>query len=63
VVRECLEGRHGERTVDPAQEAEPLTPGPPNIWELHPWAREAADAARAGQSGVVCWVFELRPEV
>ncbi|WP_434174892.1 class I SAM-dependent methyltransferase [Brachybacterium conglomeratum] len=63
VVRECLEGRHGERTVDPAHEAGPLTPGPPSIWELHPWAREATDAAKAGQAGVVCWVFELRPEV
>lgn len=63
LVRHCVEGRHGERTVDPAHEAGPLTPGPPNIWELHPWARAATDAAKAGQVGVVAWDFELRPEV
>ncbi|WP_114854084.1 class I SAM-dependent methyltransferase [Brachybacterium sp. YJGR34] len=63
VVRACEEVLRPEVTVPPDQDAEPLTPGPPNIWELHPWAREAADAARSGQSAVVAWDLELRPEV
>lgn len=63
VVRACEENRLGDAVVGPDQRAEPLTPGPPNIWELHPWAAEATNAAKAGQPAVVAWDFELRPEV
>lgn len=63
VVRACEESRLGDAVVGPDQRAEPPTPGPPNIWELHPWAAEATNAAKAGQPAVVAWDFELRPEV
>jgi hypothetical protein len=42
---------------------EPLTPGPPDIWELHPWVRDAANAAKAGQPAVIAWDLQLRPDV
>lgn len=63
VVRACQETYLGDDTVGPEEKAAPLTPGPPNIWELHPWVPEAANAAKAGQSAVVAWAFELRPDV
>lgn len=63
VVRECVETYRDADTVAPGETPEPLTPGPPNIWELHPWAPEAANAARTGQPAVVAWDFELRPDV
>ncbi|APX34869.1 hypothetical protein BH708_12835 [Brachybacterium sp. P6-10-X1] len=63
VVRDCIETHLGDCFVPPEQEARPLTPGPPNIWELHPWARAAVNAAKAGQSAVVAWDFQLLPEV
>lgn len=58
-VRACEETHLGDSIVGPGVEAVPLTPGPPNIWELHPWARDAANAAKAGQSAVVAWDFQL----
>ena len=63
VVRACEETHLGDSIVGPEVEAAPLTPGPPNIWELHPWARDAANAAKAGQSAVVAWDFQLQPEL
>jgi len=63
VVRACVETYRDPETVEPNETPEPLTPGPPDIWELHPWAREAANAAKAGQPAVVAWDFELRPDV
>lgn len=63
VVRACVETYRDADTVEPNETPEPLTPGPPDIWELHPWAREAANAAKAGQPAVVAWDFELRPDV
>ena len=63
VVRACEETYRTAHTVGPGEEPEPLTPGPPDIWQLHPWIREAANAAMAGQPAVVAWDFELRPEV
>lgn len=63
VVRACEETYRDDRTVEPGERAEPLTPGPPDVWELHPWAAEAANAARAGQPAVVAWDLELRPDV
>jgi SAM-dependent methyltransferase len=63
VVRACEEIYRDALTVAFDEEPEPLTPGPPDIWELHPWVRGAANAAKAGQSAIVAWDFELRPEV
>ncbi|MGI8433614.1 MAG: class I SAM-dependent methyltransferase [Nocardioidaceae bacterium] len=63
VVRACEETYRDADTVEPDEKPEPLTPGPPDIWELHPWARDAANAAKAGQPAVVAWDLELRPEV
>ena len=61
LVRACEEAYRPPDTVRPDEQAEPLTPGPPDIWELHPWARDAANAARDGQPAVVAWDFELGP--
>lgn len=61
VVRACEETYRDEHTVEPDETPEQLTPGPPDIWELHPWVREAANAAKAGQPAVVAWDFELKP--
>jgi SAM-dependent methyltransferase len=63
VVRDCVETYLGELTVGPDEKPEPLTPGPPDIWQLHPWVRDAANAAKAGQPAVVGWDLELRPDV
>ncbi|MGP9536642.1 class I SAM-dependent methyltransferase [Brachybacterium sp. AOP43-C2-M15] len=63
VVRDCQESRLGPETVDPHLRPEPLSPGPPDIWKLHPWAPEATNAAKAGQIGVLALDLELRPDV
>ncbi len=63
VVRACIETYRDAQTVGPDEQPEPLTPGPPDIWELHPWVPDAANAAKAGQPAVVAWDFELRPDV
>jgi SAM-dependent methyltransferase len=63
VVRACVESYRDAETVKPDEGPEPLTPGPPDIWELHPWVRDAANAAKAGQPAVVAWDLELRPDV
>ena len=63
VVRACVESYRDAETVTADQRPEPLTAGPPDVWELHPWARDAANAARAGQPAVVAWDMELRPDV
>jgi SAM-dependent methyltransferase len=63
VVRACVEKCRDGLTVEPDEMPEPLSPGPPDIWELHPWAPAAANAAKAGQPAVVAWDFELRPDV
>jgi SAM-dependent methyltransferase len=63
VVRACEESYRDSATVQPDELPEPLTPGPPDIWELHPWVPDAANAAKAGQAAVVAWDFELRPDV
>lgn len=61
VVRACEEAYRPPDTVWPDEEPEPLTPGPPDIWELHPYVGDAANAARDGQPAVVAWDFELLP--
>ena len=58
VVRDCVETYRDADTVEPDETPEPLTPGPPDIRELHPWVREAANAAKAGRPAVVAWDFE-----
>ena len=63
IVRACVETCHDEITVEPDEMPEPLTPGPPDIWELHPWVRDAANAAKAGQPAVIAWDLELRPDI
>jgi SAM-dependent methyltransferase len=63
VVRACEETYRDDRTVEPHETPEPLTPGPPDIWELHPWLPEAANAAKAGHPAVVAWDFQLLPGV
>ncbi len=63
LVRSCEESYRDDHTVGPDEAPQPLTPGPPDIWELHPWVPDAANAAKAGQPAVVAWDFELRPDV
>lgn len=63
IVRACEETYRDERTVESDEKPKPLTPGPPDIWELHPWVPDAANAAKAGQAAVVAWDLELRPGV
>lgn len=63
LVRACEETYRDATTVEPDEKPEPLTAGPPDIWELHPWVRDAANAAKAGQPAVVAWDLELRPDV
>lgn len=62
VVRACIETCRDDLTVAPDEQPEPLSPGPPDIWELHPWVRDAANAAKAGQPAVVAWDFELQSD-
>lgn len=48
------------RTVGPDEVAEPLDLGePPDVWTLHPWIREAANAARGGMAALIIWRFQL----
>lgn len=63
VVRACEEVFAGPYAARPDEPPAPLTPGPPNIWELSTWVCDAASAAEAGRSVVVAWDFELRPDV
>ncbi|MCP2267227.1 class I SAM-dependent methyltransferase [Promicromonospora thailandica] len=63
VVRACEEFFASPYAPRPDAEPAPLTPGPPDIWELATWVPDAAAAADAGRSQVVAWDFELRPDV
>lgn len=63
VVRGCEEAYRDDQIVAPDEFPEPPTAGPPDIWQLHPWVREAANAAKSGQTAVVAWDFELRPDI
>jgi SAM-dependent methyltransferase len=63
LVRACEEAYRNVEIVAPDEVPGPLTPGPPDIWELHPWVRDAANAAKAGQPGIIAWDLELRPDV
>jgi hypothetical protein len=63
VARSCEETYRDDHIVEPEETAGPLTPGQPDIWELHPWVPDAADAAIAGQPAVVAWDLEVRPDL
>jgi SAM-dependent methyltransferase len=63
IVRACEEAYRDNHIVGPDEAPEPLTPGPPDIWELHPWIPEAANAAKARQPAVVAWDMQLLPDL
>jgi SAM-dependent methyltransferase len=59
-VRACEEPRRPDLTVEPEERPEPLDlTEPPDVWALHPWIAEAANAARAGMSALIVWHFQL----
>ena len=59
-VLACEEPKRPEPTVEPDELPEPLDlTEPPDIWALHPWVAEAANAARAGMPALVIWHFRL----
>ena len=59
-VRACEEPKRPDLTVEPDELPEPLDLSePPDVWALHPWVAEAANAARAGMSALVIWHFQL----
>ncbi|WP_027344250.1 class I SAM-dependent methyltransferase [Hamadaea tsunoensis] len=59
-VRACEEPLRPHPTVDPDEAAEPLDlTEPPDVWTLHPWIPEAANAARAGLPALIIWDFQL----
>ncbi|GIG62298.1 hypothetical protein Lfu02_66700 [Longispora fulva] len=59
LVRACEEPARPV-TVEPDDVAEPLDlTQPPDVWALHPWIPEAANAARAGMTALVLWHFQL----
>ena len=46
--------------VEPDELPEPLDlTEPPDVWALHPWVADAANAARAGMSALIIWHFQL----
>lgn len=61
LVRDCQEPLRPRPTVDADESAEPPEdPGqPPNIWELHPWAREAVNAVHRDQPALLVLDLEL----
>jgi hypothetical protein len=52
--------RPGPR-VDPEETPAPVEHPdlPPNLWELHPWAAEAANAAKRDDPALIVWDLEL----
>ncbi len=59
-VRACEEPSRPNLTVEPDEVPEPLDLSePPDIWALHPWIADAANAARAGMTALVIWHFQL----
>jgi SAM-dependent methyltransferase len=62
VVRACEEPLRPDPTVEPDELPEPLDLSqPPDVWTLHPWIADAANAARAGTPALLIWHFQ-RPE-
>ncbi|MFY9913015.1 MAG: class I SAM-dependent methyltransferase [Nocardioidaceae bacterium] len=61
-VRECQEPLRPGPIVDPSSppEPEPIDPAyPPDVWNLHEWAAEAANATYRDESCLIVWDFEL----
>jgi SAM-dependent methyltransferase len=59
-VRACEEPTRPDLTVEPDELPEPLDLGePPDVWALHPWVADAANAARAGMAALIVWHFQL----
>jgi len=59
-IRACEEPRRPDLTVEPDELPEKLDPNaPPDVWTLHPWVADAANAARAGMTALIIWHFHL----
>ncbi len=61
-VRECHEPLRPEPVVDLSTPPEPgsIDPAePPDIWELHDWAAEAANATYRDEPCLIVWDFQL----
>lgn len=60
-VRDVQEPLRPTPTVDLTEPAEPVEHPdlPPNLWELHPWAAEAANAAKRDDPALIVWDLEL----
>jgi SAM-dependent methyltransferase len=57
-VLACEEVQRPALTVEPGEEPEAREPGsPPDVWALHPWIPDAANAARAGLPALIVWHF------
>ena len=60
LVRACEEPLRPDLTVEPDELPEPLDlTEPPDVWSLHPWVADAANAARAGMAALIIWHFQL----
>ncbi|WP_412544406.1 class I SAM-dependent methyltransferase [Longispora sp. K20-0274] len=60
LVRRCEEPTRPYLTVEPDDLPEPLDhSGPPDVWALHTWIPDAANAARAGMTALLVWHFQL----
>jgi SAM-dependent methyltransferase len=61
-VRACEEPFRPTATVADDELPEPLDlTEPPDIWALHPWIPDAANAARDGLPALIVWDFEYAP--
>jgi hypothetical protein len=65
-VRACLEParphplvRDDESIATHDPSASHDTPGPPDIWELHPYSPSAVNVAYAGRPVAIIWHFQL----
>jgi SAM-dependent methyltransferase len=60
VVRACEEPARPDLTVEPGERPQALDLGrAPDVWALHTWVAEAANAARAGMTALIIWPFQL----
>lgn len=60
-VRDVEEPMRPSDTVDVSEPPTPVEHPdlPPNVWALHPWAVEAANAAKRDDPALIIWEFEL----
>ncbi len=63
MVRDCQEPLRPRDLVDLSARPTPTPPSdpsePPNVWDLHAWAPEAANAAYQTEPCLIVWDFEL----